>query len=189
MVLLARALLLALPGVAVEEPGLAVPLAEQRRDGALVGELAAVVGEHGAEGAPRAVLAEDRAQGGERRQDRGARAVRQRQGQLEAARAVQEREEPGGVAPGALDGVHLPGRGAGVLAEREERRVRPARRVGRRPPRGPARPRPVADLAPELHVRHAVVAGVHPPVDGGGAEPGGSPPLSAAGRARARARP
>ena len=173
MVLLARALLLALPGVAVEEPGLAVPLAEQRRDGALVGELAPVVGEHGAEGAPRAVLAEDPAQGGERRQDRGARAVRQRQGQLEAARAVQEREEPGGVAPGALDGVHLPGRGAGVLAEREERRVRPARRVGRRPLRGPARPRPVADLAPELHVRHAVVAGVHPPVDGGGTEPGG----------------
>ena len=86
---------------------------------------------------------------------------------------MQEREEPGGVAPGALDGVHLPGRGAGVLAEREERRVRPARRVGRRPLRGPARPRPVADLAPELHVRHAVVAGVHPPVDGGGAEPGG----------------
>ena len=118
-----RALLLALPGVAVEEPGLAVPLAEQRRDGALVGELAPVVGEYGAEGAPRAVLAEDPAQGGERRQDRGARAVRQRQGQLEAARAVQEREEPGGVAPGALDGVHLPGRGAGVLAEREERRV------------------------------------------------------------------
>ena len=173
VVLLARALLLALPGVAVEEPGLAVPLAEQRRDGALVGELAPVVSEHGAEGAPRAVLAEDPAQGGERRQDRGARAVRQRQGQLEAARAVQEREEPGGVAPGALDGVHLPGRGAGVLAEREERRVRPARRVGRRPLRGPARPRPVADLAPELHVRHAVVAGVHPPVDGGGAEPGG----------------
>lgn len=106
VVLLARALLLALPGVAVEEPGLAVPLADQRRDGALVGELAPVVGEHGAEGAPRAVLAEDPAQGGERRQDRGARAVRQRQGQLEAARAVQEREEPGGVAPGALDGVH-----------------------------------------------------------------------------------
>ena len=27
---------------------------------------------------------------------------------------MQERGEPGGVAPGALDGVHLPGRGAGV---------------------------------------------------------------------------
>ena len=51
--------------------------------------------------------------------------------------------------------------------------MRPAGRVRRRPPRGPVRPRPVADLAPELHVRHAVVAGVHPPVDGGGAEPGG----------------
>lgn len=114
MVLLARALLLALPGVAVEEPDLAVALAEQRRDGALVGELAPVVGEHGAEGAPRPVLAEDPAQGGGHRQDRGARAVRQRQRQLESARAVQEREEPGGVAPGALDGVHLPCRGAGV---------------------------------------------------------------------------
>lgn len=114
VVLLARALLLALPGVAVEEPGLAVALAGQRRDGAFVGELASVVGEHGAEGAPRAVLAEDPAQGGGCRQDRGARAVRQRQRQLESARAVQGREEPGGVAPGALDGVHLPGRGAGV---------------------------------------------------------------------------
>ncbi|VYT84027.1 Uncharacterised protein [Collinsella aerofaciens] len=51
--------------------------------------------------------------------------------------------------------------------------MRPAGRVVRRPPRGPVRPRPVADLAPELHVRHAVVAGVHPPVYGGGAEAGG----------------
>ena len=38
------------------------------------------------------------------------------------------------------------------LAEREERRVRPAGRVGCRPLRSPVRPRSVADLAPGLHV-------------------------------------
>ena len=91
VVALARALLLALPRVAVEQPRLALPLAEQRRDGALVGELAPVVGEHGAEDPRRAAGAQRRAHAPERRQDRGARAVRQRQRQLEAARAVQER--------------------------------------------------------------------------------------------------
>lgn len=45
------------------------------------------------------------------------------------------------------------------LAEREERRVRPAGRVGCRPLRSPVRPRSVADLAPGLHVCYAVVAG------------------------------
>ena len=44
--------------------------------------------------------------------------------------------------------------------------MRPARRVGRRPLRRPVRPGPVADLAPELHVGHAVVARRDPAVDG-----------------------
>ena len=62
--------------------------------------------------------------------------------------------------------VHLPGRGARVLPEGEERGMRPAGGVaGRRPARG-ALPRPVADLAPELHVGHAVVARRDPAVDG-----------------------
>ena len=41
----AGALLVAAPGVAVEQPRLARPLAEQRRDRPLVGELGAVVGD------------------------------------------------------------------------------------------------------------------------------------------------
>ena len=43
--------------------------------------------------------------------------------------------------------------------------MRPAGRVRRRPLRGPVRPGPVADLAPELHVGHAVVARRDPAVD------------------------
>ena len=79
---------------------------------------------------------------------------------------MQQREQAGGVLPGPLDGVHLPGRGARVLPEGEERGMRPAGGVaGRRPARG-ALPRPVADLAPELHVGHAVVARRDPAVDG-----------------------
>ena len=67
VVALAGALLVAAPRVAVEQPGLAGPLADERGDGALVGELGAVVGEHGAEHAARPVGAEglpDTAQGG-----------------------------------------------------------------------------------------------------------------------------
>ncbi len=60
VVALAGALLVAAPRVAVEQPRLAPPLAEQRGDRALVGELGAVVGEHGAEHAARPVGAEDR---------------------------------------------------------------------------------------------------------------------------------
>jgi len=78
---------------------------------------------------------------------------------------VQQREQAGAVLPGPLDGIHLPGRGARVLAEGEERGVRPAGRVRRRPLRGPVRPGPVADLPPELHVGHAVVARRDPAVD------------------------
>ena len=59
VVALAGALLVAAPGVAVEQPRLARPLAEQRRDRRLVGELGAVVGEDGAEHAARPVGAED----------------------------------------------------------------------------------------------------------------------------------
>lgn len=44
VVALAGALLVAAPGIAVEQPRLARPLAEQRRDRRLVGELGAVVG-------------------------------------------------------------------------------------------------------------------------------------------------
>lgn len=43
-------------------------------------------------------------------------------------------------------------------SDAEEPAPRPAGRVGRRPLRGPVRPRSVADLAPEFHVCHAVVA-------------------------------
>lgn len=60
VVSLAGALLVAAPRVAVEQPRLARPLAEQRSDGALVGELGVVVCEHGAEHAARPVGAEDR---------------------------------------------------------------------------------------------------------------------------------
>ena len=45
VVALAGAILVAAPGVAVEQPRLARPLSEQRRDRRLVGELGAVVGE------------------------------------------------------------------------------------------------------------------------------------------------
>lgn len=67
VVALAGALLVAAPGIAVEQPRLARPLAEQRRDRRLVGELGAVVGEDGAKHAARPVGAEglpDTAQGG-----------------------------------------------------------------------------------------------------------------------------
>ena len=67
VVALAGALLVAAPGVAVEQPRLALPLADERGDRVLVGELGAVVGEHGAEHAARPVGAEglpDTAQGG-----------------------------------------------------------------------------------------------------------------------------
>ena len=91
----------------------------------------------------------------------------------------------------ALDGVHLPGRGARVLPEGEERGVRPAGGVARGRPAGGALARPVADLAPELHVRHAVVARRDPAVDGRGRQVhrpavarrhllGGQPPAQAA---------
>ena len=59
MVALAGALLVAAARVAVEQPRLAGPLAEERRDRRLVGELGAVVGEDGAEHAARPVGAED----------------------------------------------------------------------------------------------------------------------------------
>ena len=94
--------------------------------------------------------------------------LRQRQRELEPAGAVQQREQACGVLPRALDGVHLPGRGARVLPEGEERGMRPAGGVAGRRPAGGALPRPVADLAPELHVGHAVVARRDPAVDGRG---------------------
>ena len=168
VVALAGALLVAAPGVAVEQPRLAGPLAEERRDRVLVGELGAVVGEHGAEDPPHAVGAEDRPdalQGG--RDARGG-LLRERQRELEPAGAVQQREQAGGVLPGPLDGVHLPGRGARVLPEGEERGMRPAGGVAGGRPAGGALPRPVADLSPELHVGHAVVARRDPAVDGRG---------------------
>ena len=191
VVALAGALLVASPGVAVEQPRLAGPLAEERRDRVLVGELGAVVGEHGAEDPPHAVGAEDRPdalQGG--RDARGG-LLRERQRELEPAGAVQQREQAGGVLPGALDGVHLPGRGAGVLPEGEERGIRPAGGVAGGRPAGGALPRPVADLSPELHVGHAVVARRDPAVDGRGRQVhrpavagrhllGGEPPAQAA---------
>lgn len=147
VVSLAGALLVAAARVAVEQPRLARPLAEQRRDRPLVGELRAVVGEHGAEDPAHAVGAEDLpdiAQGG---RDAPGGLLRQRQRELQPAGAVQQREQAGGVLPGALDGVHLPGRGARVLPEGEERGVRPAGGVAGRRPAGGALPRPVADLA------------------------------------------
>ena len=125
----------------------------------------AVVGEHGAEDPAHAVGAEDLpdiAQGG---RDAPGGLLRQRQRELQPAGAVQQREQAGGVLPGALDGVHLPGRGARVLPEGEERGMRPAGGVARGRPAGGALPRPVADLAPELHVGHAVVARRDPAVD------------------------
>ena len=166
VVALAGALLVAAPGVAVEQPRLARPLAEQRRDRRLVGELGAVVGEDGAEHAARPVGAEDGPDAPQGVRDAPGGLLLQRQRELEPAGAVQQREQAGGVLPGPLDGVHLPGRGARVLPEGEERGMRPAGGVaGRRPARG-ALPRPVADLAPELHVGHAVVARRDPAVDG-----------------------
>ena len=112
VVSLAGALLVAAPGVAVEQPRLARPLAEQRRDRRLVGELRAVVGEHGAEDPTHAVGAQRRAHAPER--GRHARGVlrRQRQVELEPAGAVEQRQDARGVRARALDGVHLPGRGA-----------------------------------------------------------------------------
>ena len=166
VVSLAGALLVAAPRVAVEQPRLARPLADERRDGALVGELGAVVGEHGAEHAARPVGAEDRPDALQGVRDAPGGLLLQRQRELEPAGAVQQREQAGGVLPRALDRVHLPGSGARVLPEGEERGMRPAGGVaGRRPARG-ALPRPVADLAPELHVGHAVVARRDPAVDG-----------------------
>ena len=168
VVSLAGALLVAPPGVAVEQPRLARPLAEQRRDRRLVGELGAVVGEHGAEDPAHAVGAEDLPDIAQGVRDAPGGLLLQRQRELEPAGAVQQREQAGGVLPRALDRVHLPGRGARVLPEGAERGIRPAGGVARgRPPVG-ALPRPVADLPPELHVRHAVVARRDPAVDGRG---------------------
>ena len=165
VVALAGALLVAAPGVAVEQPRLAGPLADERGDRALVGELGAVVGEHGAEHAARPVGAEDRPDALQGARDAPGGLLLQRQRELEPAGAVQQREQAGGVLPRALDGVHLPGGGARVLAQAEERGVRPAGRVPRGRGRRCAPPRPVADLAPELHVGHAVVARRDPAVD------------------------
>ena len=168
VVSLAGALLVAAARVAVEQPRLARPLADEVRDRPLVGELRAVVGEHGAEDPAHAVGAQHRAHALQRclHARRVLRLEQERQ--LEPAGAVQQREQAGGVLPGPFDGVHLPGRGARVLPEGEERGMRPAGGVaGRRPARG-ALPRPVADLAPELHVGHAVVARRDPAVDGRG---------------------
>ena len=120
---LAGALLVAAPRVAVEQPRLARPLAEQRRDRRLVGELRAVVGEHGAEDPPHAVGAQHRAHALQRRLH-ARRVLRlEQERQLEPAGAVEQREQAGGVLPGPLDGVHLPGRGARVLPEGEERGI------------------------------------------------------------------
>ena len=191
VVALAGALLVAAARVAVEQPRLAGPLAEERRDRALVGELRAVVGEHGAEHAAHAVGAEDlldAAQGG---RDTPGGLLPEQERQLEPAGAVEQREQAGRVLPGALDGVHLPGRGARVLPEGEERGMRPAGGVARGRPDGGALARPVADLAPELHVGHAVVARRDPAVDGRGRQVhrpavarrhllGGQPPAQAA---------
>ncbi len=121
VVALAGALLVAAPGVAVEQPRLAPPLAEQRRDRDLVGELGAVVGEHGAEHAARPVGAEDRPDALQGARDAPGGLLLQRQRELGPAGAVQQREQAGAVLPGPLDGVHLPGRGARVLPEGEER--------------------------------------------------------------------
>ena len=168
VVALAGALLVAAPRVAVEQPRLAGPLSDEGRDRALVGELRAVVGEHGAEHAARPVGAEDlpdAAQGG---RDAPGGLLPEQERQLEPAGAVEQREQAGRVLPRALDGVHLPGRGARVLPEGEERGMRPAGGVARGRPAGGALARPVADLAPELHVGHAVVARRDPAVDGRG---------------------
>ena len=168
VVALAGALLVAAPGVAVEQPRLAGPLAEERRDRALVGELGAVVGEHGAEDAARPVGAEDRPDAAQGARDAAGGLRLQQQRELEPAGAVQQREQAGGVLLGTLYRVHLPGRGARVLPEGEERGVRPAGGVAGGGPAGVALARPVADLAPELHVGHAVVARSDPAVDGRG---------------------
>ena len=166
VVSLAGALLVAAPRVAVEQPRLAGPLAEEGRDRPLVGELRAVVGEHGAEHAARPVCAEDRPDALQGGRDAPGGLLPEQERQLEPAGAVEQREQAGRVLPGALDGVHLPGRGARVLPEGEERRMRPAGGVARGRPAGGALARPVADLAPELHVGHAVVARRDPAVDG-----------------------
>ena len=165
VVALAGALLVAAPRVAVEQPRLAGLLADERGDRALVGELGAVVGEHGAEDPPRAAGAQHRAHAPERRRHALGVLRRERQRELQPAGAVQQREQAGAVLPRALDGVHLPGGGARVLAQAEERGVRPAGRVPRGRGRRCAPPRPVADLPPELHVGHAVVASRDPAVD------------------------
>ena len=98
----------------------------------------------------------------------------QRQVELGPARAVEQREDAGGVGPRLLDRVYLPRRRVLVGWQGPERGVRPAGRVlrgraGGHPPVGP-----VADLAPELKVRHTVVAGVDPPVDGRGRQAHGA---------------
>ena len=168
VVSLAGALLVAAPGVAVEQPRLAGPLAEEGRDRPLVGELRAVVGEHGAEDPPHAVGAQHRAHALQRRLH-ARRVLRlEQERQLEPAGAVERRQDARGVRARALDGVHLPGRGARVLPEGEERGMRPAGGVPRGRPAGGAPPRPVADLSSELHVGHAVVARRDPAVDGRG---------------------
>ena len=123
MVALAGALLVAAARVAVEQPRLAGPLAEERGDRALVGELGAVVGEHGAEHAARPVCAEDRPDALQGGRDAPGGLLPEQERQLEPAGAVEQREQAGRVLPGALDGVHLPGRGARVLPEGEERGV------------------------------------------------------------------
>ena len=123
VVALAGALLVAAARVAVEQPRLAGPLAEERGDRALVGELGAVVGEHGAEHAARPVCAEDRPDALQGGRDAPGGLLPEQERQLEPAGAVEQREQAGRVLPGALDGVHLPGRGARVLPEGEERGV------------------------------------------------------------------
>ena len=123
VVALAGALLVAPPGVAVEQPRLAGPLAEEGRDGALVGELRAVVGEHGAEHAARPVGAEDRPDALQGGRDAPGGLPAQRQRELQPAGAVQQREQARGVLPGALDGVHPSPR---------PRRTRPPRGRGTR---------------------------------------------------------
>ena len=162
-----RQLLAAAPGAAVEQPRLARPTSP----------MSAAIARSSEESRRRLSVRTARTRGASRRR-RGwpdappGRLRRTRRSSppaaapAEPAGAVQQREQAGRVLPRALDRVHLPGRGARVLPEGEERGMRPAGGVARgRPARG-ALPRPVADLAPELHVGHAVVARRDPAVDG-----------------------
>ena len=173
MVPLASALLPGAHRVAVVEPRLSRPLSEDGRQRGLVGELLAVVREHGAEHPAHAFgSAERAADEPEPRLYACRRLLGEQQRKLEARGAVVQGEQALPVEPlPAFHRVHLPGALPDALGKGAEGAVRPVGGMAGGMPASASAVLPglVRHLAPELHVGEPGIAPVYPFVDRGGA--------------------